>query len=89
MAKYYIYIVKTSADTLYTGITTNVSRRVSEHNSHTRKSAKYTRAFVSCQLVYSEQFDNRSDASKRESEIKKMTRAKKLELVLPTPQQLN
>ena len=81
MAKYYIYTVKTSADTLYTGITTNVSRRVSEHNSHTRKSAKYTRSFDNCKLVYSEKFPDRSSALKRESEIKKLTRAQKIQLI--------
>ena len=87
MQKYYIYIVKTSGNTLYTGITTNLSRRLLEHNSHTQKSAKYTRAFDNCKLVYSEKCDNKSVALKREYEIKKMTRLQKLGLL--TPQQLN
>ncbi len=78
---YFVYILKTSGNTLYTGITTNLARRVSEHNSHSSKSAKYTRAFDNCKLVYSEQFPNRSSASKRESEIKKLTKIKKINLI--------
>lgn len=78
---YFVYIVKTSGDTLYTGITNNLQRRLLEHNSHTSRSAKYTRSFTSCQLVYSESFPNRSSATKREIEIKKLTREQKLNLI--------
>ena len=84
MANYYVYILKTSGDTLYTGITTDLARRLKEHNSHTKKSAKYTRSFNSCQLVYSQQFPDRSTALKREAEIKKMTRKNKLTLIQTT-----
>lgn len=78
---YYVYIVETSGNTLYTGITTNLERRILEHNSHTIKSAKYTRSFDSCKLVYSEPFPDRSLATKREIEIKKLTKAQKLILI--------
>ena len=78
---YYVYIVLTSGNTLYTGITINLDRRLAEHNSHTTKSAKYTRSFDSCKLVYSESFPDRSTATKREIEIKKMTRESKLKLI--------
>ncbi|MFA7300835.1 MAG: GIY-YIG nuclease family protein [Candidatus Shapirobacteria bacterium] len=82
---YFVYILITSGNTLYTGITTDLTRRVLEHNSHTSKSAKYTRSFDSCKLVYSEQFENRSLASKRESEIKKLSKANKLLLIQSNP----
>lgn len=68
-------------DTLYTGITTDLARRVQEHNS-SEKGAKYTRVRRPVELVYSEDHTDRSDASKREYHIKKkMTRAEKLNLI--------
>jgi len=78
---YFVYILKTSGNTLYTGITTNLSRRILEHNSHTSKSAKYTRCFDSCKLVYSEKFIDRSSATKREIKIKKLTKKQKIDLI--------
>lgn len=82
MQKYFVYILETSGNTLYTGITTNLSRRILEHNSHTPKSAKYTRSFKNCKLVYSEKFPDRSSALKREAEIKKMSKVNKLDLII-------
>ncbi len=68
-------------ETLYTGITTDLPRRVDEHNSST-KGAKYTRSRRPVTLVYSEQYPDRSLASIREYEIKKkMTRTMKLKLI--------
>ena len=67
--------------TLYTGIATDLERRLDEHN-HSPKGAKYTRARRPVELVYSETFADRSSASKREYEIKhKMSRKEKLRLV--------
>ncbi len=67
--------------TLYTGIATDLERRLDEHNS-SPKGAKYTRARRPVKLVYSETFEDRSSASKREYEIKKkMRREEKLLLV--------
>ena len=78
---YYVYILKCFDDTLYTGITTELARRLEEHN-HSDKGAKYTRARRPVTLVYSENFIDRSLASKREYEIKKkMSRAMKLALI--------
>lgn len=78
---YYIYIIQCADDTLYTGITTELERRVEEHNS-SDKGAKYTRVRRPVALVYSEEHSDRSSASKREYEIKKkMSRAEKLELI--------
>lgn len=74
---YFLYIIKCNDSTLYTGITTDITRRVNEHNSST-KGAKYTRARRPVVLVYSKKFKSRSSASKEESRIKSMTRAQKL-----------
>jgi putative endonuclease len=78
---YYVYIVKCADNTLYTGISTQLERRIEEHNSSDR-GAKYTRVRRPVELVYSEEYPDRSSASKREYEIKKrMTREKKLALI--------
>jgi putative endonuclease len=74
-------MVKCADDTLYTGIATELDRRVEEHN-FSDKGAKYTRVRRPVELVYSETCPDRSTASKREYEIKKkMTRAEKLALI--------
>ena len=78
---YYVYILKCADDTLYTGITTELARRVDEHNG-SDKGAKYTRIRRPVKLVYNEVHDDRSAASKREYEIKKkMTRKEKLKMI--------
>ena len=77
---YYLYIVKCSDDSLYTGITTDVERRVSEHNSSPR-AAKYTRSRRPVRLVYSKPIGNRAAASKEEYRVKRLSRKKKLELI--------
>ena len=77
---YYVYILKCSDTTLYTGITTDIKRRVQEHNS-SEKGAKYTKLRRPVELVYSEEAEDRSSASKREYVIKKLTRNEKLELI--------
>ena len=78
---YYVYMVKCADDTLYTGIATELDRRIEEHNI-SDKGAKYTRVRRPVELVYSETYPDRSAASKREYEIKKkMTRAEKLALL--------
>ena len=76
-----VYILRTSKGTLYTGQTNNLERRLKEHNSKTIKSAKYTRCFDSLELVYKEVFATRSEAMKREYEIKKLTKSKKEKLI--------
>ncbi len=78
---YFVYIVKCSDNTLYTGITTELERRIEEHND-SDKGAKYTRLRRPVSLVYSEEYPDRSSASKREYEIKKkMSRVEKLNLI--------
>ncbi len=77
---YFVYIVQCSDNTLYTGIATDVQRRVEEHNS-SAKGAKYTKTRRPVKLMYSEELDDRSQATKREIAIKKLSREKKLELI--------
>ena len=78
---YYVYLVLCADNTLYTGITTDLERRVDEHNNSNEKGAKYTRARRPVRLVYSEEYENRSEASKREYLIKKMSRKDKVSLL--------
>jgi len=76
---YFVYILKCADKSLYTGITTDLARRLSEHK--TGVGANYTKAKKAVNIVYSEEHANRSAASKREAEIKKWKREKKLELI--------
>ena len=75
-----IYIVKGRTGTLYTGITTDVKRRVYEHN-HSSKGSKWAMANRPVKLMWSAQIDNRSNASRIESQIKSLTRKDKLEII--------
>ena len=72
-----VYILRTSSNTLYIGQTNNLQKRVLEHQRKTAKSAKYIRYFDKINLVYSERFDTRQEAMKREWQLKKWSRAKK------------
>ena len=80
MNKWYVYIVECADGTLYTGITTDVKRRILEHN-FSFKSAKYTRSRRPVRLLWSKEVENRSTALKEECRIKKLTRSKKFELI--------
>jgi len=74
---YFLYILKCSDGTLYTGITIDLDRRIKEHNS-SEFGARYTSSRRPAKLVYSKKFSNRSIASKEEARIKKLTRTEKL-----------
>lgn len=77
---HYIYIVECSDKTLYTGYTNDLDKRIKTHNE--KKGAKYTRGRTPVVLKYYEEFDNKMDAMKRESQIKKLKRLKKLKLFI-------
>jgi putative endonuclease len=77
---YHLYILKCADGTLYTGITTDLKRRVAEHNS-AKIGAKYTAARRPVKLAYSRKFKNRSSASKAEAQIKKLKKPQKLALI--------
>lgn len=75
----YTYILECSDNSLYTGWTTDIDKRLECHNSG--KGAKYTRGRRPVVVKYFETFDTRSEAMKRECEIKKLSREKKLKLI--------
>ena len=75
----FVYILKCSDNSLYTGWTTNLEKRLKAHNSG--KGAKYTRARLPVEIVYFEEFEDKIDAMKREYAIKKLTRESKLKLI--------
>jgi len=75
-----VYIVRCRDRTLYTGITTDIKRRIVEHNSD-RGGAKYTRSRRPVSLVYAEAAVSRSAAARRESRIKRMSLAMKKKLI--------
>jgi putative endonuclease len=77
---YFVYMLCCADDTLYTGITTDVERRVREHNEDAA-GAKYTRVRRPVRLVYSRKYKNRSEASKEEARIKKLSREEKLLMI--------
>jgi putative endonuclease len=77
---WHVYIVKCKDGTLYTGVATDVARRLIEHNT-SPKGAKYTRARRPVTLAYSERASSRSAAGTREYEIKSLSRVEKLTLI--------
>lgn len=76
---YYLYILQCADGSLYTGITTDVPRRLAQHKAGT--GGRYTRAKSIRKVVYTEPHPSRSAASKREAQIKSWRRAKKLALI--------
>ena len=76
---YYIYILKCSDKSLYTGVTTDIERRVKEHNKG--KGCKYTFPIRPVRCIYSEEYPTISLAMKREKQIKGLPRSRKLDLV--------
>ncbi|MEI6327580.1 MAG: GIY-YIG nuclease family protein [Candidatus Roizmanbacteria bacterium] len=77
---WHVYVVRCADGTYYSGITTDISRRIKEHN-HTSKGARYTRSRRPVSLSYAEVVKNRSAASIREYKIKHMKRSEKEDLV--------
>lgn len=77
-----VYMVRCSDCSLYTGIAMDVARRVVEHNTNDALAARYTHARRPVMLMYQEKCDTRSTASKREYEIKQMSKKEKLTLIV-------
>jgi putative endonuclease len=76
---YFVYLLLCRDKSIYTGITTDVARRLSEHKKGT--ASHYTHAKGAVKILYTEKHKNRSVASKREAEIKKWPREKKIHLI--------
>lgn len=77
--QHYVYILSCADGTLYTGYTTELKRRLAEHNEGS--GAKYTRGRLPVRMVYTATFETRGEAMKEEARIKKLTRAQKLALL--------
>lgn len=77
--KCYTYMVRCSDGTLYTGWTNNLEKRMEAHNSG--RGAKYTKSRRPVELVYYEEFTQKSDAMSREARLKQLGRAEKLKLI--------
>lgn len=81
MTGWTVYILQCADGSLYTGITTNLERRLDEHNTGKRPAAAYTRSRLPVRLVYQEEVKDRSLAQKREAEIRQLNRQEKLALL--------
>jgi putative endonuclease len=79
LMSYFVYILECTNQALYTGITTNIKRRFKEHQ--TGKGGHYTSYNPAVKMLYREKYATRSKALKREAQIKKWSRAKKLALI--------
>ncbi|HEY4482641.1 MAG TPA: GIY-YIG nuclease family protein [Candidatus Paceibacterota bacterium] len=77
---HYVYILECSDKTLYVGCTNDLAKRVKQHNS-SKSGAHYTKIRRPVVLMYSEQFPTLGAARKREAEIKRWTRQKKMNLI--------
>ncbi len=78
--KWFVYILQCSDNSLYTGITNNLEKRIETHNK--RKGAKYTKYRLPVVLKYYEIVENKSQAAKREIKIKSLSKADKIKLIL-------
>lgn len=77
--KWCVYMLECSDSTIYTGITNNLESRIKVHNSG--KGAKYVKTRLPVRLLWSIESENRSEASKLEIKIKKLTRTQKLNII--------
>ncbi|VAW59226.1 hypothetical protein MNBD_GAMMA11-1091 [hydrothermal vent metagenome] len=85
---WYVYLLNCQDDSYYAGITTDLKRRLKEHNEDNKKAAKYTRVRRPVKVVFFELCESRSEAASREYEIRKLSRSKKIELALSMVEQL-
>jgi putative endonuclease len=79
MSNHFVYILRCKDNSLYTGYTVDIHRRLENH--HLGKGAKYTRGRGPFQLVHLETYDDKSVAMRREAEIKKLDKAAKIKLI--------
>ncbi len=89
MLTWHVYIVRCSDNTLYTGVTKDLERRINEHNADDRLGARYTKSRRPVTLRYEEISESRSAASKREGEIKRLTKKQKESLIAEYTPSLN
>lgn len=80
-AIWYLYLLRCADNSLYCGVTTDLARRVEQHNIDNKRGAKYTRVRRPVSLAYAEQCLSRSDACQKEYQVKQLSKAKKEQLV--------
>ena len=78
--KWFLYVLQCSDGTYYTGVTTNVDRRLTEHNT-SKRGSKYTKSRRPVKLIYSLEYENRSSAQKAEHKFKNLTRKQKQKII--------
>lgn len=78
--RWFVYLVRCADDSLYTGVTTDLARRLRQHNGEIVGGAGYTRGRRPVDLVWSEACSDRSDAQRREYAVRRSPRAEKLRL---------
>lgn len=84
-AAWWVYMLRCADGSLYTGITTDVDRRIAEHNGDGAPGARYTRSRRPVQLVHVEPAADRAEATRRELAIKRLDRQRKLALCAAAP----
>ena len=80
-APWQVYLLKCADHSLYAGVTTDLARRLRQHNGQLAGGARYTRARRPVELVWSEACDSRSDAQQREHALRRLSREQKLALI--------
>lgn len=85
MSAWYVYILKCADGSLYAGITTDLARRIKEHNFSSGSAARYTRMRRPVKLVYHESCASRAEAARRETAIKRLRRSQKQALIVEFP----
>lgn len=85
MSDWFLYVVRTRQGTLYTGIATDVARRLAEHGGTGSTGAKYLRARGPLEIAYQVRLDSRSTALRAEHRIKRLPRARKLAILRSQP----
>ena len=83
---WHIYVLVCADDSLYCGITTNLEKRLKQHNGEIKGGAKYTRSRRPCRFVYIKKAMNRSIASKLEYQFKQLSRKKKIDYIIQARQ---
>jgi putative endonuclease len=77
---FYVYILKCNDETLYSGSTNNLEKRIHQHN-HAKNGAHYTKIRRPVELIHSEEYPTYAEARSREAEIKRMSRTEKMKLI--------
>jgi len=80
-AQWFVYYLRCADNSLYAGITTDLDRRLTEHNGCNKSGAKYTRVRRPVSMVYHEEHLDRKSASQREYQLKQLTKSQKEKLV--------